>query len=101
MDQRRPLVVDCWESAPDPSAHGMPVDTKQAGNIYHGVVPMDFGEAGVRTAITHWSAQPRYLFGHALRSSPAIFRTVRQAVVFEGEILPRMVGKHSFLNQRQ
>ena len=64
-DQHRSPVVVGRESALHPVPHGVPVNPKQARDLFHAVVPVDLGKARVRVALTHGAARPRCSFATA------------------------------------
>ena len=80
-DQHRSPVVAGRESALHPVPHGVPVNPKQARDLFHAVVPVDLGKARVRVALTHGAARPRCSFATAgagigvsvFRGAPTLF----------------------------
>src|ERR1035437_1069415 len=58
-NQHRTFSVTGWKPSLDPCAHGIFVDTEQAGDLFHRVAPMDFDQAVIRASLClHGSPAP-------------------------------------------
>ncbi len=53
LDEHGALLIECWQSVLDPSAHSALENVIKAGSFFHGVVAVYLGAVGVMEAFFH------------------------------------------------